>query len=75
MSPRVTVKRTYDNAQRHVTAFRPIGEAAHMSLLAFSTRSFATAADRPTEARCRMKSCQLYLRNQPHLRGSQIRHC
>jgi len=30
MSPRVTVKRwTYDNAQRHVTAFRPISEAAH----------------------------------------------
>jgi len=30
MSPWVTVKwRTYDNAQRHVTAFRPISEAAH----------------------------------------------
>ena len=30
MSHRVTVKRwTYDNAQRHVTAFRPISEAAH----------------------------------------------
>ena len=30
MSPRVTVKQwTYDNAQRHVTAFRPISEAAH----------------------------------------------
>ena len=30
MSNGVTVKRwTYDNAQRHVTAFRPISEAAH----------------------------------------------
>jgi len=30
MSHWVTVKRwTYDNAQRHVTAFRPISEAAH----------------------------------------------
>jgi len=30
MSPGVTVKRwTYDNAQRHLTAFRPISEAAH----------------------------------------------
>ena len=30
MSTRVTVKRwTYDNAQSHVTAFRPISEAAH----------------------------------------------
>jgi len=30
MSPRVTVKRwTHDNAKRHVTAFRPISEAAH----------------------------------------------
>jgi len=30
MSPRLTVKRwTYDNAQRHVTAFRPNSEAAH----------------------------------------------
>ena len=30
MSTHVTVKRwTYDNAQRHVTAFRPISEAAH----------------------------------------------
>jgi len=31
MSNGVTVKRwTYDNAQRHVTAFRPISEAAHI---------------------------------------------
>ena len=38
MSPRVTVKRwTYDNAQRHVTAFRPISEAAH-------SRSYDSAA-------------------------------
>ena len=30
MSPWVTMKQlTYDNAQRHVTAFRPISEAAH----------------------------------------------
>jgi len=45
-SPRLTVKRwTYDNVQRHVTAFRPISETAHgwsYSKLNYDTWALAT---------------------------------
>jgi len=46
MSLRVTVKRwtyTYDNAQRHVTAFWPISEAAHVMTMTADGQQFTVS--------------------------------
>jgi len=46
MSNGVTVKQwTYDNAQRHVMAFQPISEAAHMKTANVGSHSATLSTD------------------------------